>query len=55
MYLLLLFHLILNDSFFIRSDFYEYISSPVGFAITDDEIEKFYRPKEKYLNFNVTE
>ncbi len=37
-----------DDSFFIRSDFYEYISSPVGFAITDDEIEKFYRPKEKY-------
>ncbi len=44
-----------DDSFFIRSDFYEYISSPVGFAITDDEIEKFYRPKKNIINFNVTE
>jgi hypothetical protein len=38
-----------DDTFFIRSDFYEHVSSYGGFALTSDEVEKFYRPKEKYF------
>jgi hypothetical protein len=37
-----------DDTFFIRSDFYEHVSSYGGFALTSEEVEKFYRPKEKY-------
>ena len=38
-----------DDTFFIRSDYYEYVASYGGFALTSDEVEKFYRPKEKYF------
>jgi hypothetical protein len=38
-----------DDTFFIRTDYYEHVSSYGGFALTSDEVEKFYRPKEKYF------
>lgn len=36
-----------DETFFIKTDAYEHINAG-GYALTSDEIEYFYRPKEKY-------